>query len=149
MYNGAGPLQSLQQLTHRRRRGLVGRGFFPRSGEFALAFYAPIFYPQMLQICADHLRQGEKGAACLAAAAESVSKRPGGENTGDNLQEAHGQPQPPSHWTLIVNDNVKSAQKWHLPGPGRESIGRRGRNGFFSSESREEEGPRWGQNNCR
>jgi len=26
---------------------------------------------------------------------------------------------------LVVNGNVKSAQKWHLPGPGLESIGRR------------------------
>ncbi len=34
---------------------------------------------------------------------QPVSNHPGGENTGDNLQETHGPP-PPNHSTLISAD---------------------------------------------
>ncbi|MDQ0290187.1 hypothetical protein [Oligosphaera ethanolica] len=43
----------------------------------------------------------------------SVSNHPGGENTGDNLQETHGQ-SPPSHSTLIAADlcGSQSSSGW-------------------------------------
>jgi len=53
--------------------------------------------------------------------AESVSKHPGGENPGDNLQETHGPP-PPNHPTLISADLCGSV--FHRSNhPGGENTG--------------------------